>query len=64
MLLQDTIQWTLSLIKMTHKEIEIIIDQKIKTHELRVGWISGIIGIAFLFGNAHAFWLVKQWITQ
>ena len=42
------------------KELEKIIDQKIKEHEVRVGWISGIIGILFVFGIVHSIWLVKN----
>lgn len=49
---------------MNRDQIEKLIEDKIKTHELRVGWISGIIGITFLLGNAHAFWLIKQWMNQ
>lgn len=49
---------------MTPEEIEKLINLKIQRHELRVGWVSGIIGAAFLFGNLHAFWLVKTWVNQ
>jgi hypothetical protein len=46
---------------MNREQIEILIDSKIKEHEFRVGWISGIIGAVFLFGNLHAFWLIRLW---
>lgn len=35
-------------------EITQLIDRKIKAHEIRVGWISGIIGLVFL-GSVAAF---------
>lgn len=46
---------------MNQKDIEKLIDDKIKNHEIRVGWISGIIGVVFLLGNFHAFWLIRLW---
>jgi hypothetical protein len=49
---------------MTPEEIEDLINLKIQNHELRVGWVSGIIGATFLFGNLHAFWLVKTWMNH
>lgn len=39
-----------------------VVDKKIKEHEVRVGWISGIIGVFFIFGIVHAIWLIKSWI--
>lgn len=42
------------------KELERIIDRKIRDHEIRVGWISGIIGVLFVFGIVHSIWLVKN----
>jgi len=48
---------------MTPEEIEKLIDSKIKKHEIRVGWISGIIGIFFVFGIIHAIWLMKNLIS-
>ena len=36
-----------------------IADAKIKQHELRVGWVSGLIGLAFVFGIVHSIWLLK-----
>lgn len=47
-------------IKMEKEEIEKMIHQKIREHELRVGWVSGIIGLVFVFGIFHAFWLIQQ----
>lgn len=49
---------------MNPNEIEDLIDSKIKHHEIRVGLISGIIGVTFLFGNLHAFWLIKTWMNH
>jgi uncharacterized membrane protein len=45
---------------MDKNEIENLIDQKIKSHEIRVGWISGIIGFFFTFGIVHSIWLMKK----
>ena len=39
-----------------------IVDKKIKEHEIRVGWISGIIGLFFILGIIHSIWLIKSWI--
>jgi hypothetical protein len=47
---------------MNPKEIEKLIDNKIRQHEIRVGWISGVIGALFTFGLIHFIWLIKQWI--
>lgn len=44
---------------MTEKEIQKMIDDAIKSHEIRVGWISGIIGALFTFGIIHSIWLIK-----
>jgi hypothetical protein len=35
---------------MTEKEVQKMIDEAIKSHEIRVGWISEIIGALFTFG--------------
>lgn len=45
--------------EMLEKEIETLIDTKIRQHEIRVGIISGIIGALFTFGMIHAVWLLK-----
>lgn len=45
-------------------EIDRIVDQKIREHEIRVGWISGLIGILFVFGIIHSIWLVKSSIPH
>lgn len=45
---------------MLQKEIEDLIDKKIKEHEIRVGIISGIIGALFTFGIIHSVWLLKN----
>ena len=37
-----------------------IADAKIKQHEIRVGWVSGLIGLAFVGGIVHSIWLLKQ----
>ena len=39
-----------------------IVDEKIKEQEIRVGWVSGIIGVLFVFGIIHSIWLIKSWI--
>jgi hypothetical protein len=48
---------------MKPEEIESLINQKIKEHEVRVGWISGVIGSLFTFGIVHSIWLIRQWIS-
>jgi hypothetical protein len=49
---------------MDKDEVQEMINQSIsiaiKKHELRVGWISGIIGTLFVFGIIHSIWLVKE----
>ena len=45
---------------MNRDEIEKLIDDKIKNHEIRVGWISGIIGALFTCGIIHSIWLIKE----
>jgi len=35
------------------------IDQKVKNHETKVGWVSGVIGLAILLGIFHAFWILR-----
>ena len=47
---------------MNQTEIEKLIDDKIKSHEIRVGMISGIIGALFTFGIIHAVWILKNQI--
>jgi Mg/Co/Ni transporter MgtE len=47
---------------MNLEEIEKLIDNKIRQHEIRVGWISGVIVALFTFGVIHAIWMIKQWI--
>jgi hypothetical protein len=47
---------------MEKEEIQQMINNAIKDHEIRVGWISGVIGALFTFGIIHSIWLVKQWI--
>ena len=37
-----------------------IADAKIMKHERRVGWVSGLIGVAFVGGIVHSIWLLKQ----
>lgn len=48
---------------MKPEEVEKLIDSKIKSHEIRVGWISGIIGLFFVFGIMHSIWLIKNLIS-
>jgi hypothetical protein len=51
---------------MDKNEVQDMIDQSIvraiKNHEFRVGWISGIVGSAFVFGIMHSIWLMRGWI--
>lgn len=51
---------------MDKDEIQKLIDQSvsnaIQKHEIRVGWISGIIGLFFIFGIVHSIWLMKHWV--
>lgn len=44
---------------MTPEDIEKLIDKKIQHHEIRVGYISGVIGALFVFGIIHAIWLIN-----
>jgi hypothetical protein len=37
-----------------------IADTKIRDHGRRVGWVSGLIGLAFVSGTVHSIWLLKQ----
>lgn len=37
-----------------------IADAKIVQHERRVGWVSGLIGVAFAVGVFHSIWLLKH----
>lgn len=48
---------------MSPDEIEKLINKKIKNHEIRVGWISGLIGLFFTFGIIHSIWLLKTLIN-
>lgn len=41
-------------------EIEAIVDRKIREHEIRVGWVSGAIGLLFVFGIVHSIWLLRS----
>lgn len=45
---------------MEKHKIEELIDKKIRQHEIRVGWISGVIGILFTFGIIHSVWILKR----
>lgn len=49
---------------MDRDQIEKLIDSKIKSHEIRVGWISGLIGALFTFGIIHSVWLLKILIIE
>lgn len=39
---------------MDRQEIEALIDQKIRLHEIRVAVVSGILGLALMAGTFHA----------
>ena len=43
---------------MDRDEIEKMINESIKNHEIRVGIISGIIGSLFVFGIIHSIWFI------
>lgn len=47
---------------MGKDEITNLIDQKIRQHEIRVGYISGAIGFLFTFGIVHSIWVLKKMI--
>ena len=51
---------------MDKDEIQSMINESISTaiknHEIRVGWISGIIGSLFVFGIIHSIWLIRHWV--
>lgn len=44
---------------MTPEEIEKLIDKKIEHHEIKVGFISGIIRTLFALGIIHSIWLIN-----
>jgi hypothetical protein len=45
---------------MTDKEIEQLINTKIRLHEVRVAVISGILGLTLIAGMFHAIRLAAQ----
>jgi hypothetical protein len=45
---------------MNRKEIESLIDSKIRLHELRVAVLSGILGLALMAGTFHAIGLLNH----
>jgi hypothetical protein len=45
--------------KINLEDVEKLIDTKIKNHEIRVGIISGIIGLFFILGIIHSIWLIN-----
>ena len=51
---------------VSRSEVQEMIEQSISTaiknHEIRVGWISGIIGALFVFGIIHSILLIKNLI--
>jgi hypothetical protein len=44
---------------MGKNEIETLINKKIRDHEIRVAWISGILGMSVILGIFHAIFLLK-----
>lgn len=44
---------------MNQQDIKKLIQQEIREHEIRVGVISGVIGIAVILGVFHAIWLLR-----
>jgi len=47
---------------MNKEEVQSMINESIKNHEVRVGLISGVIGSLFVFGIIHSIWLIKHWV--
>jgi hypothetical protein len=47
---------------MNKEEVQSMINESIKNHEVRVGIISGIIGCLFVFGIIHSIWLIRHWV--
>lgn len=47
---------------LIEKVIDERADAKIKSHEIRVGWVSGVIGALFVFGIVHSILLMKSWV--
>lgn len=45
---------------MNQKEVESLIDSKIRQHEIRVAVLSGILGLALTAGTFHAIFLLKH----
>lgn len=45
---------------MTDKEIEDLINAKIRLHEVRVALVSGILGLIVISGMFHAIHLAAQ----
>ena len=58
--LKDDIYNGLQFLHSNDNIAEKLIDDKIRSHEIRVGLISGIIGALFTFGITHAVWLLKN----
>lgn len=49
---------------MDKDEVQELINQSIakaiKSHEIRVGLVSGLIGLAFILGIMHSIWLIRH----
>ena len=43
---------------MSKEDVEALVNQAIRAHELRVALWSGLLGAALLFGTWHAIWLL------
>lgn len=47
-------------LNLVERLIDERVDKKIRQHEIRVGWISGVIGVLFVFGIIHSIWLLRS----
>lgn len=50
--------------KLSAEDIERLIDEKIRQHEIKVAWASGALGAAVLLGIFHAINLLKHDFIQ
>ena len=43
---------------MSEEDVQNLIEQAIRAHELRVAFWSGLLGAILIFGTWHAIWLL------
>ena len=43
---------------MSKEDVQALVSQAIRAHELRVAFWSGLLGAALLLGTWHAIWLL------